>query len=188
MMDKPLKNCSIDSCLICDIHSKIVCHFKFRYLLRFYSIALPSFIIGGIEIYNYSIKGFIIWLLIIGGFFLIVEIRVLCAHCPHYDESSVLLRCWANYGAPKLWRYRPGPMHIIEKSILISGFVIIWGYPIIYISFLEHWIIFSMYLLSVILFFALLRKYFCKKCINFTCPLNKVDIEIKNEFLKKSQD
>ncbi|GAJ20475.1 unnamed protein product, partial [marine sediment metagenome] len=24
------------------------------------------------------------------------------------------LKCWANYGSPKLWKYRPGPMSLNE--------------------------------------------------------------------------
>ena len=44
------------------------------------------------------------------GFFGFIETRVLCSHCPHYAEEGASLRCWANYGSPKLFKYRPGPM------------------------------------------------------------------------------
>jgi hypothetical protein len=186
MDDKPITTCSRDTCISCDIRSKIVCHFTIGQLIRFYLIALPSFIIGGIGIYNFSITGFLIWIAIIGLFFLLIEIRVLCSHCPHYNESSNSLRCWANYGAPKLWKFKPGPMNISEKVILLSGFLIVWSYPILFITLIENWILLSIYIFSVLLFFTLLRLFNCKKCMNFSCPLNNVDIKVKEEFFKNN--
>ena len=180
---KSINTCAKEFCDNCDIHSNISCHFSFRQLLRFYAIVLPSFILGGIGIYNYDISSLIIWILIIGLFFLIIEIRVLCTQCPHYKESSDTLRCWANYGAPKIWRYRPGPMNMIEKITLILGFITIWGYPIIFITLIKNWVLFGGYIFSVILFFWLLRKFNCKKCMNLSCPLNCVDIQIREKFL-----
>lgn len=182
MYKKPIHTCLKVNCSTCIINSKLNCHFNFGQLLRFYLIVLPSFIISGIGIYNYSITGLVIWLAIIGLFFQIIEIRVLCTHCPHYAELSYSLRCWANYGALKLWKYIPGPMNFPEKTILILGFIVVWGYPIIFIALLENWILLIANIFSVIIFFTLLRQYNCKKCINFSCPLNIVDIEIREEF------
>lgn len=132
MIEKPINSCIKESCNKCEIYAKISCHFKISQLLRFYFIAFPSFLLGGIGIYKYNTTSFVLWFLIIGLFFLLVGIRVLCTHCPHYNESSAILRCWVNYGIPKLWKYRPWPMNIFEKAILISGFIIIWGYPVIF--------------------------------------------------------
>jgi len=146
-------------------------------------ITLPAFIIGGIALYDYSIASFVLWFVLFGLYFLIIGIRVLCSHCPHYNDSSYFLKCRGNFGVPKLWRYRPGPMNRIEKGIMISGFVVIWGYPIVFIILMGNWIFLVSYLLSVLLFFILLRQFHCKKCINFSCPLNAVDIKIMEEFL-----
>ncbi len=38
------------------------------------------------------------------------------------------LKGWANYGMPKLWKYRPGPMTFWEKVIFCTGFGLVWGY------------------------------------------------------------
>jgi hypothetical protein len=185
MTSKPANTCLKESCNNCKIISKLNCHFNYGQLLRFYLIVLPSFIIGAIVIYKYAFLDLIIWLIIIAIFFLIVEIRVLCSHCPHYSKSSGTLRCWANFGAPKLWKDRPGPMNNFERTILILGFIIVWGYPIIFAFKIKDWLLLSIYVLSVVLFFTLLRQFFCKKCVNFFCPLNIVSTEIIDEFYNK---
>jgi hypothetical protein len=187
MIDKPISTCSIESCNSCSIHSRITCHLGLPQLLRFYITVLPSFVIGGIVIYNYSVNSFIGWVTGIGLFFLVIGIRVLCTHCPHYNESSHIMRCWANYGVPKFWRYRPRPMNIFEKAILICGFVFIWGYPVVFISIIKSWIYLGGYVFSVTLFFTLMYLFNCRKCINFSCPLNRVNSKVKEEFLKNNR-
>jgi hypothetical protein len=186
MIKKPVKSCIGESCNSCDIRHEITCHFRLGELFRFYLIVLPTFIIGGIGIYNYHFVFLIIWLAILGLFFLNLEIRILCTHCPHYYDSSGTLRCWANYGAPKLWKYRAGPMNIFEKFTLILGFTIVWGYPVIFISLNRNWMLLIGYIFSVILFFTLLRQHNCARCFNFSCPLNRVKNKIREEFFTKN--
>lgn len=186
MRDKPLSTCSRESCNKCGIHSEITCHFTLIQLLRFYLFVLPSFLIGGTAIYNYSITGFISWVLIMALFFLLIGIRVLCSHCPHYNESSLIMRCWANYGVPKFWKFRPQPMSFLEKAIYVSGLIFVWGYPAIFIVLGESQILLVAYVFSVVWFFGLMRWFSCRKCINLSCPLNGVNIKVKEEFLKNN--
>ena len=178
-----MNTCLKDTCNNCNINGKINCHFNPGQLLLFYLIVAPTFIIGGIGIYTFSFTALVIWIIIIGLFFLVMEIRILCSHCPHYSESSNILRCWANYGVPKLWKYRPGPMNLTEKITLIIGFIIIWGYPVIFIFLIEKWILLIVYIFSIVLFFTMLRLNNCKRCMNFSCPLNNVDNNIREDFL-----
>ena len=35
------------------------------------------------------------------------------------ETGTKTLKCWANYGSPKLWKYRPGPMSLAEKTVFI---------------------------------------------------------------------
>ena len=188
MADPPIKTCSINTCSTCDIRAKTNCNFNITQLFQFYLISLPSFIIGGVFIYSYHSTALYIWLLIIGFFFLIIEIRVLCSHCPHYEKSSIFLTCWANYGAPKLWKYRPGPMNKVEKFILILGFIIVWGYPLFFLFLLKNWPIFAVYLSLVALFFIVLRLKNCVQCINFSCPLNNTEINTRRIFFQNNPD
>ena len=185
-MVSDINTCSNSSCKNCSISGKTNCEFTFSQLFLFYLISLPSFIVGGIFLYNYHVNRLYIWLLIIGLFFLIIEIRVLCSHCPHYEKSSLFLNCWANYGAPKLWKYRPGPMNSIEKSILLTGFIIVWGYPLLFMYLSNSWFVLLFYISLVAFFFFMLRKNNCSKCINFSCPLNNVDFNTKTEFFRNN--
>ncbi len=187
-MNDQLNSCKISSCRDCGIKSKVNCRFKLSELWCFYLISLPPFIIGGVFTHHYNPRIFYIWLLIICSFFLVIEIRVLCSHCPHYKKSSIILHCWANYGAPKLWKHRPGPMNRIEKSILIVGFIVVWGYPVPFLFLAKSWIALTLYLLSTTLFFVVLKTKNCVKCINFSCPLNSVDFEIQTEFFKNNPE
>ena len=184
MKDKPLNTCSQESCRSCSIRYELTCHLTLLKLLRFWFFVLPSLLIGGIIIYNHSINSFISWGLIIGLFFLLFGIRVLCTHCPHYNKPSRILRCWANYGVPKFWKYRPQPMNFTEKAILISGFSLVFGYPILFIPLIQSWIVLFIYLLSVAFFFVFMSRYNCSKCINFSCPFNRVNDKVREEFLK----
>ena len=70
MIEKPIKTCSKDTCKNCDINLKTNCNFNFRQLIQFYLIVLPSFIIGGIQIYNYDSRYMVVWLVIIVFFLL----------------------------------------------------------------------------------------------------------------------
>ena len=126
----------------------------------------------------------IIWIAIVVGFFGFIEIRVMCSHCPHYAEKDSVLRCWANHGIPKLWKYRPGPMSIIENVVFIGGLIAVWGYPLACLMFTRLWIYLGIYIFLTAGFFVTLKILFCSKCMNFACPLNGVEDSVRILFFK----
>ena len=128
----------------------------------------------------------LVWLGLIVGFFGFVEIRVMCSHCPHYAEEGNTLRCWANYGSPKLWKYRPGPMNSLEKVVFFAGFALVWGYPVPFMFFASTTFLLFGYIVAVAAFFLLLKKFFCSQCINFACPLNCVRGDIQEAFFQNN--
>jgi hypothetical protein len=184
--DKPIATCVSESCAGCPVENKLHCHFTFRDLIHFLLIALPSFLIGGAGIYHSSKWMLIPWLFLIIGYFGFVEIRVMCSHCPHYAEEGNSLRCWANYGSPKIWEYRPGPMTFWEKVIFWVGLFIVWGFPLFFLIQGFQWFLLIVYALTVAGFFMTLKTFLCSQCINFACPLNTVEDEIRNAFLKQN--
>ncbi|MBN2214827.1 MAG: hypothetical protein JW723_11330 [Bacteroidales bacterium] len=186
MTVKPISTCLKKSCNDCNVRSRIACHYNPGQLIRFYIIVLPSFIIGGMILYQHSIAALIGWAAIAGMFFLIIETRVLCSHCPRYNESPGIIRCWANYGIPKLWDYQPVAMNIFEKVILVSGFVVVWGYPVVFLQGMKNRILWMVYPLSVALFFILLSRFNCNQCIHFSCPLNRVKKKVREAFLQNN--
>jgi hypothetical protein len=138
--------------------------------------------VGGAGILASGLIPLLIWIAIFVGFFNFVEIRVMCSHCPHYAEEGKTLKCWANYGSPKIWKYRPGPMSITEKTIFLSGFGVVWGYPLGFLVAGGLWYLLGLYALLTIGFFVTLKRSFCTRCMNFACPLNGVPGPVREVF------
>ncbi len=185
--DKPIHTCQRQSCTDCSVARELNCHFNLKQLMKFLLFSIPPFIIGGIGINLYNSLYLIPWILFIISYFGLIEIRVMCSHCPHYAEPSTKsLKCWANYGSPKFWQYRPGPMSKMEKIIFIGGLVIIFFYPLIFLLLEENWLLIIMYLLLSFSFALLLHKVLCPHCMNFACPLNRVKKDVREEFFKNN--
>lgn len=183
---KPLSTCSARNCAGCPVGQTLHCHFQMTDLVRFLAVAFPSFFLGGIGIGRVSIGALMPWAFIVGSFFGLVEIRVLCAHCPHYAEATGTLRCWANHGSPKLWQYRPGPLSRLEKVVLWGGFLAVWGYPQAFLLAREKWFLLIAYTLASLGFFWFLKRVMCPHCTNFACPLNEVGEPARRGFFARN--
>lgn len=179
---QPLATCTARSCVGCPVSQTLHCHFGLTDLVRFLAAALPGFFLGGIGIGRVNMAALVPWAMIVGGFFELVEIRVLCTHCPHYAETTGTLRCWANYGSPKLWRYRPGPLSGLEKAVLWGGFLAVWGYPPAFLLVGKQWLLLMAYMLASTGFFFFLKRFLCSQCMNFACPLNEVGETARKAF------
>jgi hypothetical protein len=183
--NKPLYTCDEVTCKNCNVKSKVTCHFNMKSIMRFFIMAAPSFIIAGIGIYLFNYILMIPWIAFILLYFGLIEIRVMCSHCPHYAEPEIkTLKCWANYGCLKIWRYRPGPMSLPEKILFFSGIVVMFLYPIVIMAISKQFILLSILVLYIIIGGYLMHNYMCKKCMNFACPLNSVTRETRDKFLK----
>ncbi len=182
----PLATCGSASCDDCVIDNRLHCHFRPKDLIHFLLIAFPPFLLGGAGIYLFSGWWLIPWIGFVIAYFGFVEIRVMCSHCPHYAESATTLKCWANYGSPKLWKYRPGPMTMIEKTIFFAGFAVVWGYPLWFLIISKQMFLLTVYLITTSGFFLTLTRFMCSQCINFACPLNSVDEKTRGQFLDRN--
>lgn len=183
--NKPLNTCDEKTCNNCNVRSLVSCHFNMKLLIRFFIIAVPCFIIAGIGICLFHYLFIIPWIAFLLLYFGLIEIRVMCSHCPHYAEPETkALKCWANYGSPKIWRYRPGLMSLSEKIVFFSGLVIIFLYPIVIMAISKQIILLSAYVLYIFIGGYFMHNYMCKKCMNFACPLNSVTQETREKFMK----
>ena len=162
------------------------CHFQARDLTAFLLSAVPIFVIGGAGIIHVGAWWLAPWLVIILGYFGFIEIRVMCSHCPHYAEPGKSLQCWANYGSPRLWKYRPGPMTTAEKIVFESGILLIMAYPLVFLLAGLQWFLLAVYLLTTAGGYVTLRRSYCSQCMNFACPLNNVNEKIRAEFFKRN--
>lgn len=132
-----------------------------------------------------------------------LETRILCSHCPYWTSDSKLLNCWAYPNTYKFWRYHPEPMNSIEKFLLILFFAFFVFFPVIMTSY-GIWLIASSpslinkftllgiigitagTLLAGLQFFYILQFHFCSKCVNFSCPFNRVSAEKIQAYLQKN--
>jgi len=184
--NNPIATCMSKTCDNSTVCQSLHCHFTLKDLIYFLLIVSPSFLIGGAGIYHMNGWFLLPWLILMFGYFGFVEIRVMCSHCPHYAEEGGSLKCWANYGAPKIWKYRPGPMTLWEKIIFLAGFALVWGYPLFFLIFDFQVFLLLVYLLTVGSFFMTLRTFLCSQCINFACPLNTVTNKIRKDFFDRN--
>jgi hypothetical protein len=123
------------------------------------------------------------WIGLLVSYFGFVEIRVMCSHCPHYAEPGTQsLQCWANYGSPKLWTYRPGPMSAGEKAVFFAGLALIGGYPLAFLMIGMQWLLLAMFVALVVVMAAAMRARLCSRCMNFACPLNRVEPSVRAMF------
>jgi hypothetical protein len=177
----------VSECRDCSLALHLKCRFSPRDLYQFVGLfflfAIPSFlgmIRAGYSLYTLGWIGF--WIF----FFEVWEIRILCSHCPYYAETSRVLHCIANYGSLKLWRYHPEPITRLEKIQLIIGFLILGGYPFPFLILGKQLIFGVIALCAVIVFFWILQKCTCSRCVNFSCILNTVPEEILTAYLRRN--
>jgi hypothetical protein len=183
---RPLTTCSAQSCDGCPVGKDVHCHFHGNDLAAFLLVFLPSFFVGGVAMVKISPWWLVPWIAIIIGYFGLVEIRVMCSHCPHYAEPGKNLQCWANYGSPRLWKYHPGPMSTVEKIIFEAGLILIFGYPLIFLVIGMQWLLLAVYALTSASFYATLKHSYCSQCMNFACPLNHVSMEVREAFFARN--
>ncbi len=183
---QPISTCLAENCKDCSLSVNLSCHFSLFQHIKFMISALPGFLLGAVGINRIGNYFLIPWILFCVIFFGIIEIRVLCSHCPHYGEPGISLRCRAAWGLLKLWKWRLGPMSAIEKIILLGGFSVIWIYPLPFLIIGSRWFLLLAYTFATLGFFGFLNWQFCRHCINIYCPLNSVPDNIKNELYKQN--
>ena len=136
--------------------------------------------------------------------FFIVETRILCSHCPYYSRDGLILHCLANHGFIKFYKYHPEPMNKFERMLLIIGFVLFGTIPLVgqvpsivriasnlpfeRAIFITQLVLLGVSIISIIIGFGFLFTKICTKCVNFSCPFNRVPKELVNSYLDKNAD
>jgi len=174
-------------CADCSIKGNLICHFRRKYLFCFLGFFLVFVITAFIGVIQAGFGWFLIgWLGFWLFFFEFWEIRILCSHCPYYAEEGKSLHCIANYSSLKLWKYHPEPMNLSEKIQLMIGFIILIGYPLIFLILGDQFIFLIVSIIEIIFFFSFLIIKRCGNCVNFSCPFNRVKQEVVDAFLEKN--
>ena len=166
---EPIATCREPTCQGCDVANRVHCHFALKDWFKFIVVAVPPIILGAIGVFGLGTAWGIGYLLALVGFFGFLEIRVMCSHCPHYAEPGNTLRCWANYGSPKLWKYRPGPMSAVEHALFLGGLAVVYISPMAVMVIIGYWVLLVVDVVAAAVFFMVLRARFCIQCMNFAC-------------------
>ena len=109
------------------------------------------------------------FILILAGSILIIQ-RFFCSHCPHYCRDEKRLNCIFFWQTPKLFSQRPGPLSPMETLLSIAGPALILLYPVYWL--IREPVLFMIYLLSILVFGASIRRNECTRCIYTHCPVN----------------
>jgi hypothetical protein len=99
---------------------------------------------------------------------------VLCRHCPHYARKGRIIICPSTVGPLKIRRYDPGPASAKEKILLAVGLILILGFPFPFLVLGRQWLFLVLSFGGLFFFIFSEQKFSCSKCLNFSCPLNRV--------------
>jgi len=182
----PIATCEAVGCDGCTVADSVRCHFGPGDLIHFYLMSVPPFLVAGAGLLAAGWIPLVAWIGIVISFFGFIEIRVMCSHCPHYAEEGSTLRCWANYGSPKIWKYRPGPMSTGENVVFFAGLGIVFIPPIGFLVAGGMWFLLLLYLLLSTAFAVSLNRFLCSKCMNFACPLNAAPEPVRVAFFERN--
>ncbi|MHA1213608.1 MAG: hypothetical protein ACTSSH_14270 [Candidatus Heimdallarchaeota archaeon] len=193
-------------CDNCSSKTELDCKWNRKHLLRFLFALTPMFVVMiGTLVVEVIFTG--IWwpiLVDVGYFalFFIIETRILCSHCPYYSKDGLILHCLANHGFIKFARYHPEPMSPFERGLLRVGFVLFALVPIgvqipsiIYAAapstrtiFIVLLVLLGTFVITLSIAFTILFTLICTRCVNFSCPFNRVPDDLVDTYLTKSPD
>ena len=188
-------NVSNLDCESCSINGKLMCTFNIKDTIYFVAPVLGAwitliqgiiygFMSGKIEllfliIFSVGYIGYLIF------FFQVWENKILCSHCPYYAfEDDKRVKCYANYGIYKAWKYNPAPMTTSEKVQFLIGITLFAGIPLILFLITGLYVYFWISLVLTFVWIISMHFLSCSKCPNFSCPLNNVPKEVVDKFLK----
>jgi hypothetical protein len=126
------------------------------------------------------------WLAYSLFFFFIWEARVLCRHCPYWASEGTTLRCHANLGVYKLFDFDPNPMSRSEGFQFLIGAMVMVGYPIPFILIGGQYALALAAISMGIVWWIVLYRRSCSRCVNFSCPLNHVPRDLVDDYLEKN--
>ena len=104
------------------------------------------------------------------------------------EGESKILHCSINYGFFKTAKFKPGPTNLWERIQFLIGANIIFAIPMVFLAIEGKWVFLGLTVFGVVLWYLVIQLKVCTDCINFSCVLNRVPKEIRDEFLKKNPE
>jgi hypothetical protein len=207
----PYHLCTLDpssACDTCENNNVIDCKLNRKQTLlttlviySFIAVSVTGlFLVGTITQQWWILAVFVVFVAL---FFLIIEPRITCSHCPYYAEKRMRFNCPGNMLTPKLWRYHPEPMNGYEQLATLAGFIFfgafpifselygLWflateGVPIMDVRMLDLGLLLFATIILISVLFTMFLFVFCPKCVNFSCQFNRVPKTVADKYLKKN--
>ena len=176
-----------ESCRECSLAGKLNCRMNWRDLAHFAAIFFPALLAASAGLIRAGFSwALLAWVGYQLFFFNIWEARVLCRHCPLYARDGMILHCPANHGVIKIWTFDPEPMSRSEQIQFLvgAGILVLFPFPFLILGG-EAWLVLLTFV-GVSNFCYRLIKNICPRCINFSCPLNRVPQQVKRAFLDRN--
>ena len=126
--DAPCSTCGNDGEIFCkpDDSKVVVSHLLEAsfLIMAVFGTGLTSILLGSL----WPVLVFSVFSLL---FFLVIQPRITCSHCPYYAEDRLFLHCTENHFSPKIWRYHPEPISWWEKIGYRCWFCVSWGVSLV---------------------------------------------------------
>jgi hypothetical protein len=122
------------------------------------------------------------WVFFLAAFFGLGLPAILCRHCPHYARRGWFIVCPTTVGPPKLFRPSPRPVSPPEKAAFGIGFALVLAFPVVILAVKGRLGLAAVTLAGAGLFFLGEQIFNCSRCLNFSCLLNRVPREIRDEW------
>ena len=207
-MKKPAADlCTFDSeapCTQCPNHLQIFCKPDASKVIVSHLLESSFLVIAGFGLWMTGLMlgswlPVVIFAVFSALFFLVIQSRITCSHCPYYAEDRRFLHCTENHFTPKIWRYHPEPITRWEKAGTTIGFAALAAYPLLF----EFYAIFQAVRLPLLtlaglvgiflatiftlaLFYVTFFLLYCPHCVNFSCAFNKVPKQYVEEYLRRN--
>ncbi|MCP4689625.1 MAG: hypothetical protein GY859_16345 [Desulfobacterales bacterium] len=153
-----------------ECETKLKTRHNFKDFLYWTTCLLVPIITACVAILNWqSVIGIVSYILICIACVLVLY-RFFCTHCPHYTREDKRLKCMFFWGVPKIFKPNPGPMNIFEKLAVLLAVLLIVFFPFYWLS--RQVGLFVIYILSIIVLGATIRRNECPRCIHRNCMLN----------------
>lgn len=146
-------------------------HYTFSDWLYYTAAGLVPLIIGVVAIYPQSAFGLVVYgLVVVAG--LAAVLYFFCTHCPHYRKPGRFLKCIFFWGLPKFFAPRTTPLTRPEKLAVGVAMGVVLFFPLTWLA--EEPGLLLVYLLSLAVFLATVRRHECRRCTFSDCPANAV--------------
>jgi hypothetical protein len=84
-----------------------------------------------------------------------------------------------------LFKERPGPYGFLEKFVVVMSLLIWVIFPLFWLYTSVGLLV--IYAVSFAVLLATIRRYECGRCIHFDCPVNRVEEDVRTQFMQDNK-